>query len=130
MSRAAHPMSDNELEAILRQARLNNEQHAITGALAYGNGQFMQIIEGEKDALSALYQIVANDDRHHDLVKFADKEIAQRSFPDWSMAFQTLSPQQFQQLAGYSTPEALDVQAQNLGAADYLLFQMLSAFGK
>lgn len=129
MSRAAHPMSDNDLEFILRQARLNNEQRNITGALAYGDGQFMQIMEGEKADLDAVYEVVSRDPRHKGLTKLADKEISQRSFSDWSMAFQTLSPEQFYELAGYTAPNELNEQAHNLSAADNLLFQMMNTFG-
>ena len=129
MSRATTPMDDNDLETVLRQARRNNEQRGITGALAYGAGQFMQIMEGEKAALDAVYETVSQDPRHTGLVKLADKEIRARSFSDWSMAFQTLLPQQFDELAGYTQPDALDEQAHNLSAADDLLFQMMRTFG-
>ena len=129
MSRAAHTMSDNDLEAILRQARLNNARRGITGALAYGAGQFMQIMEGEKADLDEVYEIVSRDPRHTGLTKLADKEINQRSFSDWSMAFQTISPKQFDELAGYTAPDDLNDQAHNMSAADNLLLQMMSTFG-
>lgn len=129
MSRATHPMSDDELETLLRKASLNNEQRGITGALVYGDGQFMQIMEGEKDALDTLYATVFRDPRHTDLTKLTDKEISDRSFSSWSMAFQALSPQQFQDLVGYTPPAKLTEQAHNLSWADDLLFQMMNAFG-
>lgn len=127
--RADYTMSDNDLEAILRQARRNNERRNITGALAYGAGQFMQIMEGEKADLDAVYALVSRAPRHTGLTKLADKEISQRSFSDWSMAFQTLSPKQFDELVGYTAPDELNDQAHNLSAADDLLFQMMSTFG-
>ncbi len=129
MSRATYSMNDDDLEKILRQARLYNEQRNITGALAYGAGQFMQIMEGEKAELDAIYEKVCRDPRHTALTKLADKEISHRSFANWSMAFQTISPQQFQELAGYTRPDALNEQAHNLSAADDLLFQMMNVFG-
>ncbi len=129
MSRATFPMKDDDLETVLSQARRNNEQRAITGALAYGDGQFMQIMEGEKADLDAVYEKVSRDPRHTGLIKLADKEIPERSFANWSMAFQTLAPQQFDELAGYTQPDDLNEQAQNLSAADDLLFQMMRTFG-
>jgi hypothetical protein len=127
--RAAYTVNNNDLEAILRQARRNNERRNITGALAYGAGQFMQIMEGEKADLDAVYALVSHAPRHTGLTKLADKEISQRSFSDWSMAFQTLSPKQFDELVGYTAPDELNDQAHNLSAADDLLFQMMSTFG-
>lgn len=129
MSRATHPMSDDELEALLRNASLKNEQRGITGALVYGDGQFMQIMEGEKDVLDTLYATVSRDPRHTDLTKLTDKEISHRSFSNWSMAFQALSPQQFHNLVGYTPPAKLTEQAHNLSWADDLLLQMMVAFG-
>jgi hypothetical protein len=40
---------------LLTQAREANAQQNITGAFVYGDGQFMQIIEGEEPALVMLY---------------------------------------------------------------------------
>ena len=43
----------DEVEA---HARDYNEQHGITGTLCYGNGHFLQCIEGEKAEVAALTQ--------------------------------------------------------------------------
>lgn len=43
----------DELEA---HARDYNEQHGITGTLCYGNGHFLQCMEGEKAKVAALTQ--------------------------------------------------------------------------
>ncbi len=128
MSRAAAPMSDEQLARLLEQAREGNKKRSITGALVYGAGQFMQIIEGEESQLAQLYAELLNDSRHGSVVKLADKQVAQRSFSDWSMAFQTLSPDQFEQLLGYTAPDKLQLQAPGLSEADALLLEMMKAF--
>ena len=43
----------DEVEA---HARDYNEQHGITGTLCYGNGHFLQCMEGEKAKVAALKQ--------------------------------------------------------------------------
>ena len=43
-------------EEVERHARDYNQQHGITGILCYGNGQFLQCIEGEKAHVFALKQ--------------------------------------------------------------------------
>jgi hypothetical protein len=128
LSRASRPMSDDELANLLRQAREANAQKNITGALVYGDGQFMQIIEGDEATLAMLYAKLLQDERHGQVFKFADKPIAQRSFADWSMAYRPVSVEQFTQLAGYVTPEELSLQAPSLSATDEMLLQMMKSF--
>ncbi|TVT39606.1 BLUF domain-containing protein [Hymenobacter setariae] len=128
LSRATRSMSDEELANLLRQAREANARQDITGALVYGDGQFMQIIEGDEATLAMLYAKLLQDGRHGQVFKFADKPIAQRSFADWSMAFRPVSTEQFAQLAGYLTPEELNLQAPGLSATDDMLLQMMKSF--
>lgn len=128
MSTAVQPLSDAELSALLHQARLRNEQDNITGALVYGDGRFMQIIEGDKAALDDLYARLLSDQRHVGLVKLADKEVAERSFADWSMAFRPVSDEEFRDMVGYVAPTQLNLQPTNLSAADALLLQMMRSF--
>jgi hypothetical protein len=128
LSQATRSLSDDELAKLLTQAREDNTRQGITGALVYGAGQFMQIIEGEEAALAMLYAKLLQDGRHGQVFKFADKPIAQRSFADWSMAFRPLSAEQFAELAGYLTPEQLNLQAPGLSATDGMLLQMMKTF--
>ncbi|UOQ68573.1 BLUF domain-containing protein [Hymenobacter volaticus] len=92
MSRGVRPMSETDLRTLLQQARSENERQGITGALVYGDGQFMQIIEGEESVLATLYAKLLQDSRHVNVVKLADKQVLRRSFEDWSMGFQVVSP--------------------------------------
>jgi len=128
MSRGVRPMSEDALRELLQKARTDNERQSITGALVYGDGQFMQIIEGDESVLAVLYAKLLQDPRHINVVKLADKQIAQRSFQDWSMGFQVISAEAFSELAGYVEPEKMDLQAPSLSAADALLLQMMKSF--
>ncbi|MDF7814799.1 BLUF domain-containing protein [Hymenobacter sp. YC55] len=128
MSRGVGSMSETDLRTLLQQARSENERQGITGALVYGDGQFMQIIEGEESVLATLYAKLLQDPRHINVVKLADKQILQRSFEDWSMGFQVVSPEEFTELTGYVEPRNMDMQAPGLSAADALLLQMMKTF--
>lgn len=66
-------------------ARAYNEKHGITGVLCYGNGHFLQCIEGEKTHVLALRQRIFSDTRHKDIKVLLLQEIDQRSFVDWRM---------------------------------------------
>lgn len=128
LSRASRAMSDDQLADLLVQAREANAQQDITGALVYGDGQFMQIIEGEEATLAMLYARLLQDGRHGQVFKFADKPILQRSFADWSMAFRPISAEQFRELRGYLTPEQLNLRGPHLSATDDMLLQMMKSF--
>lgn len=125
MSRARKTLTQASLVGLLQQARRANEQHHITGALVYGEGQFMQIIEGEQAAVAALYERIARDPRHEAVFKVADKAIGARSFTEWSMAFQPISPASFENLVGYISPAQLASQLQADSAADNLLLEKM-----
>ena len=128
MSQATKAMTDDELAALLAQARRANEERGITGLLVYGAQQFLQVMEGEAEMLTLLYEQIAKDPRHTGLIKMADKAVPQRSFADWSMAFQAVPAEQFASLAGYISPEELRVHMPGLSGADALLLEMARQF--
>ncbi|WP_435979934.1 BLUF domain-containing protein [Psychrobacter sp. DM4] len=72
----------DEVEA---HARNYNEQHGITGTLCYGNGQFLQCLEGEKGEVLTLQKRIFADKRHKNVQILSLKNIHQRSFQDWRM---------------------------------------------
>ena len=104
-SRATRTMTPMELVALLIGARMYNESMGITGALVYDGTQFMQVIEGEEAVIQDLYGRIIRDSRHRDAFKLADKAIAERTFVNWSMAFRELSPGEFADITGYTSPE-------------------------
>jgi hypothetical protein len=86
-SAATALMSNADLIALLRTSRKNNEALGITGMLLYHEGSFMQVLEGEKEAVQSTYRKILIDRRHHNLIKMLDGPIEQRSFREWSMGF-------------------------------------------
>ena len=66
-------------------ARDYNEQHGITGTLCYGNGHFLQCIEGKKSDVLALQKRIFADSRHKNVQVLLLRVIDQRSFADWRM---------------------------------------------
>jgi hypothetical protein len=107
ISQARENMTLTTLVVLLMQARALNERHQVTGALVYGAGQFMQVMEGEEAVVKDLYARVAQDARHYDVRTLAEGPIATRSFGQWSMAFGQVAADQFEVLrrvAEYQTP--------------------------
>ena len=66
-------------------ARDHNEQHGITGTLCYGNGHFLQCIEGKKSEVFDLQKRIFSDSRHKNVEVLLLRAINQRSFVDWRM---------------------------------------------
>jgi hypothetical protein len=73
ISQARENMTLTTLVVLLMQARALNERHHVTGALVYGDGQFMQVMEGEEAVVKDLYARVAKDARHYDVCTLADQ---------------------------------------------------------
>ena len=86
-SRPALSVDDKVLAGILGQAKANNPAIGITGVLCFcaHAGVFLQVLEGGRGALNALYNRIAADARHRDVVLLAYEEIGERSFASWSM---------------------------------------------
>lgn len=67
MSTASELLSEEEVNSLLIQARHFNYANYITGVLLYIEGDFLQVIEGEKETIDALFEKIKNDKRHHDI---------------------------------------------------------------
>ncbi len=87
MSTAQISMKTPDVLEILEKAQDANGEHKITGFLLYYDGCFLQVIEGQEDAISSLWENIQNDERHFDIHLIAKNKIEEREFPDWSMGF-------------------------------------------
>lgn len=90
VSSATHPMDRPQLDALLTQARAFNGAHGITGFLLYRDGLFMQMLEGTRDAVRALFERIRQDGRHRDVRVVVEGGLDQRVFPDWSMGYRDM----------------------------------------
>lgn len=71
---------------------MNNGRSGVTGALLYLNGNFLQVLEGLRDDIDATMTRIRKDPRHRGLLVLSDRAIKERCFPQWSMGFETVSP--------------------------------------
>lgn len=91
VSHAADGLKSSDLHDILKKAHEVNANLGITGLLLYKNKRFMQLIEGQEDAVRGLYQKILQDPRHRDLIVLQEDTEPERQFPGWSMAFRNLN---------------------------------------
>lgn len=102
VSSTVTPFSSAELVALLDQSRANNTRLGISGMLLYKDGNTMQLLEGERDIVLALYARIAADPRHRGLLRLLEGPTDTRQFADWSMAFRDLGAPEAHDIPGYS----------------------------
>ena len=95
-------MSSLELTELLEQSRKKNLKLNITGLLVYHGGEFMQVLEGEKETILELYDTITNDERHTSVKTFWESSISERGFSNWAMAFVNTEGIDLLTIEGYS----------------------------
>jgi len=101
LSASSSLFSNEEIIDILNTSRSNNLRLNITGLLLYHEGSILQILEGEREVIYALFNKIGLDKRHKSIIKLLDKNIKERSFADWSMGFKQISNHDWSELKGY-----------------------------
>ena len=125
-SRAAESVNQDELVAILKKSKANNPSLGVTGVLCFSSGIFLQVLEGGRSAVSALYNRIAADPRHHRVELLSYEEIGERRFAGWSMGQVNLGRLNPALLIKYSETATLDPYAVS-GAVSMALFEELGA---
>lgn len=88
------------LVELLRGARERNADRGVTGMLLYAEGSFFQVLEGEADAVDALYARIERDQRHGQVTLIIREPIPKRNFDDWTMGFHKVSRKELAQMSG------------------------------
>jgi hypothetical protein len=96
------------IESILAQSRQHNPATGITGILCYGDGIFLQCIEGGRMQVSELFGNIQRDARHKDVALLSFEEILERRFGGWAMGQVNVSKLNHAVLLKYSEKPELD----------------------
>ena len=91
VSAAVGPQTTTVTGSILKTAQAWNAAHGVTGVLCQGQGVFLQVLEGERDTVTGLYQRIAADRRHQHVEMIHCENIIERRYGRWSMAHVSLS---------------------------------------
>jgi hypothetical protein len=100
--------SPEAIDSILQQSREHNPLTGITGILCYGEGIFLQCIEGGRMQVSELFGSIQKDPRHKDVALLLYEEISERRFGGWSMGQVNVSKLNQTILLKYSEKPELD----------------------
>jgi hypothetical protein len=127
-SRAAPGFDEGDLPELLTAARAANATRGISGMLLYVERNFFQVLEGEPDAVDAVFERICRDPRHTRVTRIIHEPIADRDFGDWTMGYASLSIRELAQHAGINDffTRATCVEQLGPGRAK----KLLQAFGR
>ena len=125
-SRAVTTLDADALGVILKQSKANNPLCGVTGVLCFSGGIFMQVLEGGRTVVNQLYNRIAGDPRHADVVLLSYEEISERRFAGWAMGQVNMARLNPALLLKYSETATLDPYAVS-GAVSMALFEELVA---
>lgn len=86
VSTAVGPVTTAVTATILRSAQKHNAASGITGVLCQGRGVYLQVLEGERSQVDAIYGRIALDKRHNNVVLRQQEDISRRQYGKWAMA--------------------------------------------
>ncbi len=91
LSSAVGRVEPAALADILDVSRRNNNADKITGALFFHDGNFIQVLEGSKDKVTACFDRIERDGRHSGCIVLESDGVDSRIFANWDMAFFSVS---------------------------------------
>jgi Sensors of blue-light using FAD len=80
-------LTPSAVQHIVDGARSNNTRQHLSGLLAFDSQFFLQVLEGDRAALSALFGRIAADPRHRRIELLEVTPVHERRFAHWSMGF-------------------------------------------
>jgi hypothetical protein len=81
--------TNEALPRIMRSAIRNNRSWGVTGFMVYGNGRFLQVVEGPPCSLGKLMPRVVADRVHFNVKTLSIGQRSERVFPVWDMGVYT-----------------------------------------
>jgi hypothetical protein len=128
LSRVPSPLSAEELLKLLQQCRDNNTAQGITGMLFYGNGTFLQVLEGDAAAVDALVDKIARDPRHNDVRILSRRTVGHREYADWTMGFERVTDAGLRDIEGLQDFSAADFTPAGLAAREDVVETLMERF--
>ena len=86
-SKAVQGIQKKHIIEIVEEAKAFNKRSGITGCLVFDKGYFVQILEGDKDTVEALYQSIKQDNRHNHFDILSTGWADERLFSSWDMGY-------------------------------------------
>ncbi|WP_108801877.1 BLUF domain-containing protein [Aquimarina sp. Aq107] len=91
VSTANRLLTNADINELLDFVKVKNNSLNITGILMYSDGNFFQILEGEKTIIKELFKKILLDSMHYDVIKIFDHEMEKPSFSAYNSSFSTIN---------------------------------------
>ena len=88
---AADQYDHSEIAKIFEKSKIKNIKVEISGILVAGEDYFLQCLEGERQSVNSLYEIICKDPRHTNILIMLYEECFARDFGEWSMKYVLLT---------------------------------------
>lgn len=90
VSRFIKSIAPTELRRLVKQSEERNFDVGVTGVLLVHGQSAMQLVEGDRRTVLALYEKISRDPRHTDVQVMLSKAVARRLYPEWGMGLNDL----------------------------------------
>lgn len=88
-SSTAYPkFSEQDLDNIVQASRTRNAALGVTGVLLFTEGAFLQVLEGPRTAVIAIFSSIESDPRHRNVTLLFERPVKERNFKGWAMGLQ------------------------------------------
>lgn len=87
VSTATPDLEESEIKNVLSNSKSWNNEHDITGLLLFSEGNFFQIIEGEKSLIHELFENIQSDKRHRNIMQIFGKDIHKEAYDGYESDF-------------------------------------------
>lgn len=94
VSQSSLAFDQAQLNTMLKGFQTSNRMNGVSGCLIHQDGEFMQLLEGERETLLALLDRIRSDPRHAQLKVVAQGPLRKRIFSDWGMVLRDLASEQ------------------------------------
>jgi len=82
VSTANRSLNQDEVAELLDQTEIRNNNEGVNGLLIYSDGNFFEVIEGEKSKIRDLFKMIKEDPRHRNIMMVFEKKIDKPLFDD------------------------------------------------
>lgn len=128
VSKVQPDLTDQQLQELFSHSSNNNNNKGIKGILLSTMGNFFQVLEGRKEQISSLYEVIKEDSRHNEIYEVFNKPVSKPVFTNYNSAFNVIKTvDELEQLKTYLDTMPFDSTSEKLSRllAPFLLMEEL-----
>lgn len=128
VSKVQPDLTDQQLQELFSHSSNSNNTKGIKGILLSTMGNFFQVLEGRKEQISSLYEVIKEDSRHNDIYEVFNRPVSKPVFTNYNSAFNVIKTvDELEQLKTYLDTMPFDSTSEKLSRllAPFLLMEEL-----